>query len=192
MDIKEAQRILQQAEAAQRIVARHREQQLRNAYRKFEGFSSNEELIAALRNLSKEQAKSDNKSGKRSRARITADAVNRIKSLANTGQKGAAITRQVEASYATVLKVLKGKYDQLVHNVPEPPAAPKPQVKRKRRTNNVKLSDLTETEIKAIKKAKSHKDILKLPKGTKNGGKNVMYAVFASVKGLDMRKGKNQ
>ena len=201
MDIKQAQKILLQAEAAKKVVARHREQQLRNAYKKFAGFSSNEELIEGLQGLVKQPATAPNKPGRRRRARITSEVVSNIKALAKSGHKGSAITKQVEASYATVLKVLKGKYDQVLKNAPASAApakapnaveAPKVPAKRKRRTNNVKLADLTESEVKVIKKAKSHKDILKLPKGTKNGGKNVMYAVFASVKNLDMRKGKKK
>jgi hypothetical protein len=201
MDIKQAQKILQQAEAAKKVVARHRDQQLRNAYRKFAGFSSNEELIEGLQNLVKQPAKAPNKPDRRRRARITSEVVSNINALAKSGHKGSAITRQVEASYATVLKVLKGKYDHVLRNAsasaaatkaPTALEAPTVPAKRKRRTNNVKLADLTESEVKIIKKAKSHKDVFKLPKGTKNGGKNVMYAVFASVKNLEMRKGRKK
>jgi len=180
MDIKQAQEIIAQAEAARKVLEDHRNKELRDAYQKYEGIGSNAELIAALQNLERE-------SKKRTRAKISADVVSKVKSLAQSGEKGSAIAKSVEASYATVLKVLKGQYDALLGNA-APTKAAKPRKPRK--TNNVKLADLTPKETELIKKAKSHADIREIPNGTKNEGKNVLYTVYASIKGIKMRGGK--
>ncbi len=182
MDITEAQEILDQTEAARKVLEDHRNKQLRDAYQKYEGIGSNAELIAALQNLERE-------SKKRTRAKITADVVSKVKSLAQAGEKGSAIAKSVEASYATVLKVLKGQYDALLKGV-APAKATKPRKPRK--TNNVKLADLTPKEVELIKKAKSPADIKELPKGSKNAGKKLLYTVYASIKGIKMRGGKTK
>jgi len=192
MDIKAARKILAQAEAAKTFLANHREKQLRHAYKQFDGFDSNAELIEALKSLGKAPAKKTAKAGKRTRTKITGEIVSKIRSLVKSGTKAPAIAKQVGISYATVLKAVKGQYDKLLASAPAPASVSKvsklPKAPTKRRTNNVKLADLTDAEIALIKKAKSHKDILQLPKGSKNGGKNVMFAVYASIKGVGMRK----
>ena len=180
MDIKQAQKIIDQAEAAEKVLAKHREQQIRNAYKQFDGIASNAELITALQNLQREAKR-------RTRTKVTADVVSRIKSLAKAGQKSAGIAESVESSYATVLNVLKGKYDGLLRAA-VPTKSSKPRQRRK--TNNVKLAELTDKERELIKKAKSPADVAELPKGSKNAGKKVMYALYASVKGVKMRGGK--
>ena len=182
MDITEAQKILDQTEAARKVLEDHRNKELRQAHQRFDGIGSNAELIAALQNLERETKR-------RTRAKITADVVSKVRSLAQAGEKGSAIAKSVEASYATVLKVLKGQYDALLKDV-APAKATKPRKPRK--TNNVKLADLTPKEIELIKKAKSPADIKELPKGSKNEGKKVMYAVYAAVKGVKMRGGKGK
>ena len=177
MDIQQAKKILEQAEQAEKVVQDHRKKQLQNAFSKFTGFSSNAELIAALKGLGTEAKR-------RTRTRVSADVVAKIKSLEKSGDKGAAIARKVESSYVTVLNVLKGKYDGLLQAV-----APKKssKAKKRRKTNNIKLAELTDKERKLIENAKSHKDITVLPKGSKNAGKKVLYAVYASVHGVKLR-----
>ena len=192
MDIKQAQKIIDQAEAAEKVLAKHREQQIRNAYKQFDGIASNAELITALQNLQREakrrtRTKVTADVVSRIKSLVTADVVSRIKSLAKAGQKSAGIAESVESSYATVLNVLKGKYDGLLRAA-VPTKSSKPRQQRK--TNNVKLAELTDKERELIKKAKSPADIAELPKGSKNAGKKVMYALYASVKGVKMRGGK--
>jgi len=195
MDIRQAQKILAQAEAAKALVEKHRENQLRNAYKQFDGIDSNEELIAALQARGKSPAKKAAKAGKRTRTKITAEIVSKIKALADSGSKAAGIAEQVGISYVTALKAIKGQYDKLLAaaSIPAPVSKPSkpsdaPKPRKIRKTNNVKVADLTDTEKALIKAAKSYADIKQLPKGTKNAGKNVMFAVYANVRGVKMGK----
>ena len=177
MDIQQAEKILEQVEQAKTIVQGHRNKELKNAFRNFAGFTSNTELIAALEALN---AKAKSKT----RTKVTANVVAKIKSLAASGEKGASIARNVDSSYGTVMNVLKGKYDRLLKDA-GPAKSSKSQKPRK--TNNVKIAELTNKERKLISNAKTHTEVTVLPKGSKNAGKKVMYAVYASVKGLKLR-----